>query len=624
MTSSTEKRSKRKRSNLYRVINRTCKINIIKAVKKMLEDGIHPPVLRIKTEAKPTGKLKKETIMETGVLDIISRIASRSAIILMIPFPLCLKAVSFILAKMPSGMKQKFRNWEHKAADHMAHFIDLTDTAFGFADDGLIKIEKKVSAELGTLKALMPKGLSRITGARQKAVERIRRLMIYIENNRKITRIVASGFLAAIIAITLFVGNISGYEYSYNGKSLGFVKNQNDVYITVDVISDKLDKEYNAEIRIDKDRNISLKRVIKLGLVLDSREEVLNKFTYLKDMEVEAYAITVDGKQVALLDSKESAAKILSQIQNTYMQKNDRIKYNQIGFAESVVIKEALTKIGNLQEQKDILNFMLTGAIKNKKHIVQSGETFSEIAGSYGISQNQLRTSNPTTVPEKLHIGQELILTASAPVLTVQTIETAEYDQSISYTIKYENTEAKYKGEQSVKNKGIDGRKKVVAKIVRNNGIEVKRTELSSVIAVEPVAQVILMGTRKLPLLVGTGTYINPSRGLITSRFGTRWGRLHEGIDIGVPIGSSVKAADGGTVIFSGRDGGYGNVIRINHGGNRVTVYAHCSKLLVKGGQKVFQGQHIANSGNTGSSTGPHLHFEIRVNGRPVNPSKYL
>ena len=115
-----------------------------------------------------------------------------------------------------------------------------------------------------------------------------------------------------------------------------------------------------------------------------------------------------------------------------------------------------------------------------------------------------------------------------------------------------------------------------------------------------------------------------PTRGRLTSRFGLRWGRLHKGIDIAARIGAPVYAADGGKVVFSGTQGAYGRIIVIDHGGGTQTAYAHNSKLLVSRGQRVHKGQKIAEVGNTGRSTGPHLHFEVRKNGSPVNPLKYV
>ncbi|MEN9203773.1 MAG: peptidoglycan DD-metalloendopeptidase family protein [Thermostichus sp. DG_1_6_bins_120] len=128
----------------------------------------------------------------------------------------------------------------------------------------------------------------------------------------------------------------------------------------------------------------------------------------------------------------------------------------------------------------------------------------------------------------------------------------------------------------------------------------------------------------------GTGRLIPPAGGPITSPFGWRVHpiyrsrRFHAGIDFGVPTGTPVRAADRGTVIYAGWYGGYGNTVILNHGGGITTLYAHNSRLAVGVGQVVQRGQAIAASGSTGLSTGPHLHFEVRVNGQPVDPRRYL
>ena len=118
---------------------------------------------------------------------------------------------------------------------------------------------------------------------------------------------------------------------------------------------------------------------------------------------------------------------------------------------------------------------------------------------------------------------------------------------------------------------------------------------------------------------------IRPTTGTITSRYGARWGTTHKGLDIAGPVGTPIAAAAGGTVTFSGWDNyGYGYCIKIDHGNGVLTLYAHCDKLYVQSGQVVEQGQAIATMGNTGRSTGPHLHLEIRLNGVAQNPQLYL
>ena len=114
-----------------------------------------------------------------------------------------------------------------------------------------------------------------------------------------------------------------------------------------------------------------------------------------------------------------------------------------------------------------------------------------------------------------------------------------------------------------------------------------------------------------------------PVSGPITSGFGWRWGRMHEGIDIGAPCGTPIHAAASGTVIYSGWMSGYGNFVVIDHGNGLATAYAHQSAIYVSGGS-VSQGQVIGAVGSTGHSTGCHLHFEVRINGTPVNPLNYL
>ena len=115
-----------------------------------------------------------------------------------------------------------------------------------------------------------------------------------------------------------------------------------------------------------------------------------------------------------------------------------------------------------------------------------------------------------------------------------------------------------------------------------------------------------------------------PSRGTISSRFGQRWSSTHTGVDIAVSRGTPIKAADGGLVTFAGWNGGYGNLIIIDHENGFVTYYAHCNSISVKKGQRVARGETIGTVGSTGNATGPHLHFEVRKNGVPVNPLNYL
>lgn len=122
-------------------------------------------------------------------------------------------------------------------------------------------------------------------------------------------------------------------------------------------------------------------------------------------------------------------------------------------------------------------------------------------------------------------------------------------------------------------------------------------------------------------------TLIEPVQGRITAKYGEKSSvrsSVHTGLDIAAPGGTPIKAAASGTVVFSGRKGSFGKMLVISHGNGVQTYYAHCSKLLANVGDKVSQGEVIANVGSTGNSTGNHLHLEVRVNGQSYNPQKYV
>jgi len=120
-----------------------------------------------------------------------------------------------------------------------------------------------------------------------------------------------------------------------------------------------------------------------------------------------------------------------------------------------------------------------------------------------------------------------------------------------------------------------------------------------------------------------------PCHGIITSNFGWRRmsrsrGRLHKGVDIAAPIGTPVLAPADGRIAFVGRKGGYGNTVIIDHGGNLTTLYGHNGEIMVSEGESVRKGQQISSIGMSGHSTGPHVHYEVRVDGSPVNPSSFF
>lgn len=247
-------------------------------------------------------------------------------------------------------------------------------------------------------------------------------------------------------------------------------------------------------------------------------------------------------------------------------------------------------------------------------------------------SSREMNLRNGDEKPEILTVEEAADVITSKEELTVKTTEILTEEAPVKFKTVTKKTDRLYEGQEKVKAKGRKGLKEVTKEVTKENGKQVGQEILEETILKEPQPKVILEGTKEPPepeaaacTLQGSGTLAAPVSQLhVTSGFGPRWGRTHLGVDLAMPSGSPVSAADGGTVIFTGYSGSYGNLVKLDHGNGIITYYAHCSEITANQGQTVKQGETIAKVGSTGNSTGPHLHFEVRVNGENVDPMTYL
>lgn len=270
-------------------------------------------------------------------------------------------------------------------------------------------------------------------------------------------------------------------------------------------------------------------------------------------------------------------------------------------------VEEALADITKETEEKTV-------------YTVEPGDTLSQIASRYNLTTSQLCELNDGLSAEgTIGVGDKIIVTVPTPELSVIVVEETTYEESYNAEVQYIDDDTMYQGQYSVVQEGSEGYREVVAVVQYQNNSEISRDIIKETLLVESVPRILRRGTQTPP------TFIKPlAGGTFTSGFGTRWGKLHAGIDWATPTGTSIKASSGGTVIRSGWFSGYGICVDIQHPNGMMTRYGHLSKTLVSVGQTVVQNQQIALSGNTGDSTGPHIHFEIRIGGTAVNPFEYL
>ena len=462
---------------------------------------------------------------------------------------------------------------------------------------------------------------------KSKIGQKLERLKSYSEEHKKGMLMVFSIVMMAILGGAGVLNYCTAYEYSYNGQVLGLVKEKDDVLQITDLVQTALTEEKNMKIVIDAKDDITFHRKLALDETqIDDSEQVLKRLTYMGDLKVKATAIYVDGKKIGAVQDRKSAEQALKDVAEKYTKTGDNVEIESVRFLEKVDIKTANTDLSDLYSEKEMVDMLCTSGEKETMHKVVAGDTLHSISKKYDVWEDQLLADNPGINSKKLDVGSTIVVKQQAPVLTYEVVEKMTYDKTIKHEVEEQKSGDIYEGITETKQAGSDGVSEVTARITTQNGKKVKEEDLVTTVKTEPVTEIVLVGTKERPPTVGSGKYIWPLKDSFTrtSGFGARWGRMHKGIDLAVGVGTTVYAADGGTVIEAQYSGSYGNVVVIDHQNGQETRYAHNSKLLVKKGDKVYQGQPIAKSGNTGRSTGPHVHFEIRINGEPRNPLNYL
>lgn len=260
-------------------------------------------------------------------------------------------------------------------------------------------------------------------------------------------------------------------------------------------------------------------------------------------------------------------------------------------------------------------------------YTVESGDTLSEIAIKVNIPMDKIVEMNDSLADTNsmLRVGQELVITVPEPKLSVRRVEQNYYEEIYDADVIIIDVDEWFTNQTEILQQPSAGFRKVIADVTYLNDKQIGKEIIKEEIVMEAVPKIMKRGTKIPP------TYIKPiSGGRLSSGFGRRTApkkgasTYHKGVDWATPTGTAVYASCGGTVAKAGWGSGYGYVVYINHIDGKQTRYGHLSKVLVSTGQTVKQGDKIALSGNTGVSTGPHLHFEILVNGSQVDPFKYV
>lgn len=365
-------------------------------------------------------------------------------------------------------------------------------------------------------------------------------------------------------AFEVYIGDaVIGYSASK--------ENAKEDYIS---IIDNLNSKLKDEEKLHEEK-LSFKRIseeVQLSTYNEIEDSILNTM----NEEVTLKSFNIDNKKLGYVLDKDNADDALSKVGEYYAKENniDINNVSSINIKGNIKLKEEKTKISNLNSS----DYLADKITKDNKNI----------------------------------IDVDLVVNDTQVV-------------DIEPSVKIERTDNLMLGESKIKEEGKKGKKEQVVNITYRNGKKIDTKVLSENIIESSKSKIVSKGT-KSPISSNVAFLSNPTRGgVITSAFGERWGKMHKGMDIAGNVGDPVMAAFDGVVksMFYERDG-YGNVVILEHEDGLETRYAHMSKFEVKEGDKVKKGDLVGRVGNTGRSTGPHLHFELRVNGNPVNPEGYI
>ncbi len=332
--------------------------------------------------------------------------------------------------------------------------------------------------------------------------------------------------------------------------------------------------------------------------------------------ELESAQAAVDSAQTTLssLESELASAQArLDQLTALLDRQTRRLERLQAEHAKAVGILEARVRAAYIDEQPDLLAFLVSASTFDE--VIDSVELVSRINAQDRRIATQVQRAKVRAAAER----RATIETKRLQVATVSVID-ARTDEARVARDALAGDRDRLAAVRSIKQTALASTQESREEYLRE--VEALAAQSAALAARIQEAQRGAGSTGSgRPSAAGL---IWPCDGVVVSGFGMRWGRMHEGLDIGCAYGTPNRAAAAGTVIYSGWLGGYGNLIVIDHGNGLSTAYAHASTLVAGVGQSVAQGETVSLVGSTGNSSGPHLHFEVRVNGTALDPLGYL
>lgn len=441
-------------------------------------------------------------------------------------------------------------------------------------------------------------------------------------------------YVLPVAAVLFLIGIVSygtGLDYALsvtvNGEELGIIADekdfeeaQNEVRQRISLAGEAPDIHfspvYTLRIVSEEDHYIS-PQAIADRLIASSHADLQ-----------EAYGVYVDGEFIgAVADRDKISGRMASELAEYAANLDNNV--SDVYYTKEITYQEGIYLASSLSEPEKLLRVLTASEKQEGSYTVREGDSPQLVAAMYRMELEELEELNPD-MEEHFSVGTVLRVTTASRTIPIAYTKTMTVTNFINYSSVRVETSALNLGVEKVISKGVLGERTSEVQVVYVDGVEESREILSTVITKEPVPEQIGVGTYT-PAPASINTVLNGSGkfgwpvngGYISDHFGGA--RRHKGMDIAAPMGTEIYAAEAGTVYRAGwNSGGYGNYVIIDHPDGYRTLYGHCSSVVAYAGQEVEKGQLIAYVGSTGDSTGPHCHFEVRINNICQNPADYV
>lgn len=428
-----------------------------------------------------------------------------------------------------------------------------------------------------------------------------------------------AAFLVSLFVLSAFwiIPNQGVWAMCFDGKPVVSVGAASEVREALD----RIEAEYGP---LTDDQRARVKVVRVSGR--DSLERATPR--QLTDRLIAGYGFVgtgvglhIDGEVKIVFENRAEAVAFLEELKAAYAVEPD----SECSFAEKIGLTEMEAPRAQIVDREGAWRLYKLRTKDDVEYRIKEGDTLWDVALAHHMSVEQLLKANPQLTEDSiLALNAPLTISKQDPLLTVVAKAEVTETREIPCPVTVKRDAGLPMGTRKVLEPGKPGREEVTYAVTYRNGRLVERVRLASAEIEPPAARVEAQGAKLVVASRSGGQLAWPARGSVSSYFGMRGGRMHNGVDIAAAHGTPIYAAESGRVVFNGWNGGYGRTLDIDHGGGVKTRYAHLSSAAVSAGRYVERGQVIGYMGSTGNSTGSHLHFEVIVNGRPLNPLNYL